>query len=232
MGEEGSGLDISVSEEVCRIAPGVVLCAALVGLDLAKKDVAALEESINKTVTMLRSSLNVDTLKDQPAIRALRDFYWRIRIDPTKQRPASEALVRRVLRGQPFPRVNVVVDSYNLASATTLIPIGAYDYRCLTPPLRLRLSREGETFHDLTGELAPLNTGQIVLSDTTRIVHLFPHRDGYPTRITEHTELAVAVACGVPGLDEALVVDATHVTCDNLTAFAGGRVLAGPVTVR
>ncbi|MFN3268498.1 MAG: phenylalanine--tRNA ligase beta subunit-related protein, partial [Zestosphaera sp.] len=83
---------------------------------------------------------NISTLKDNEVIRAYRNFYWKIGIDPTKTRPSSEALIRRLLRGS-FPRLNLVVDAGNIASAETLVPIGIYDIRYSTSPYILTLSK-------------------------------------------------------------------------------------------
>ena len=47
---------------------------------------------------------NLDELKDNQVFRAYRDFFWKVKVDPTKIRPASEALLRRILRGNPCQR--------------------------------------------------------------------------------------------------------------------------------
>jgi DNA/RNA-binding domain of Phe-tRNA-synthetase-like protein len=70
---------------------------------------------------------DLDRLKENPTFRAYRDFFWKLGIDPTKIRPASEALIRRILRGNSLPKINTFVDAYNLASISTAIPFGAFD---------------------------------------------------------------------------------------------------------
>jgi DNA/RNA-binding domain of Phe-tRNA-synthetase-like protein len=56
-----------------------------------------------------------------------RRLYRALGIDPTSTRPSSEALLRRVLQGKPFPAVNSAVDVCNLCSTSFLLPIGLYD---------------------------------------------------------------------------------------------------------
>jgi len=68
-----------------------------------------------------------ETLKDRPVLRAYRDFFWRIKVDPTKIRPAAEALIRRIVIGKPLPRINTLVDAYNLASVKTEVAVAAFD---------------------------------------------------------------------------------------------------------
>ena len=41
---------------------------------------------------------------------AVRTMYKRVGIDPTKTRPSSEALLRRVRKGDDLPRINSLVD--------------------------------------------------------------------------------------------------------------------------
>jgi len=81
-----------------------------------------------------------------PIFRTYRDFFWEIDIDPTKTRPASEALVRRVLQGKTLPTINTLVDAYNLASLTSGIPLAAFDYQSLEGELEMRFARKGEEF--------------------------------------------------------------------------------------
>ena len=54
----------------------------------------------------MRKNYSLDGLKDEENIRAYRDFFWKLGIDPTKIRPAAEALIRRILGGKEIPRIN------------------------------------------------------------------------------------------------------------------------------
>src|SRR4051812_45352947 len=49
-------------------------------------------------------------------IAAVRTMYKRVGIDPTRTRPSSEALLRRVRKGEPLPRINSMVDVCNWCS--------------------------------------------------------------------------------------------------------------------
>lgn len=88
----------------------------------------------------------VNDVKDVPIFRLYRDFFWRLGIDPTKNRPAAETLVRRILAGKPVPSINSVVDAYNLASVKTLVALAVFDADKLRRELMLRFARVGEEF--------------------------------------------------------------------------------------
>ena len=149
----------------------------------------------------LRSRYTLDKLKEDLVVRAYRDFYWRIGVDPTKTRPSSEALVRRALRGR-WPRINPVVDAGNIASARTLVPIGIYDADRFTPPLRITLARGGERFEPIGGGVEEVREGVPILVDARGVVmHLYPHRDSRQTMVRDTTREVLILAAGVPGVD-------------------------------
>lgn len=160
---------------------------------------------------------SVDTLKDNEIVRAYRDFYWRLGIDPTKVRPSNEALVRRLLKGF-FPRLNLVVDAGNIASAETLIPIGLYDLRYLALPLKLRLSEGGEIFKPIGSEPEALREGIPILVDSRNVViHLYPHRDCVDSMIREDTREVFILGAGVPEVPARLVIRAVERTAELLS---------------
>ncbi|MBS7288164.1 MAG: hypothetical protein KIH01_05340, partial [Candidatus Freyarchaeota archaeon] len=104
-------------------------------------------------------------------MRAYRDFYWRLSIDPTKQRPASEALIRRVLGGGNMWRINKFVNAYNLASAMTGVTLGAYDAGRVRGGLAVRFAEPGERFQGIGASSPKLLSGnEIVVSDEEGIV--------------------------------------------------------------
>jgi len=86
------------------------------GVKVLERD-ERLEQLKRRVEAEIRGRLTLEQVKDHPVFRAYRDFYWRLGIDPTKDRPAGEALVRRILSGRPLPTINSAVDCYTLASA-------------------------------------------------------------------------------------------------------------------
>ncbi len=163
------------------------------------------KEDINNLFTLVKTKYTLEKLRVDPVVRAYRDFYWRLGIDPTKTRPASEALVRRVLRGK-FPRINPIVDAGNIASVMTLVPIGIYDLRKAKPPFRIVLTKGGEIFRPIGSPEEKLRAGIPVLMDSKGIImHVYPHRDSVDTMVDESTRDVLIVGAGVPGVDAVLV---------------------------
>jgi len=182
------------------------------------------EERLDAFVPLLvrefREHLRLDTLKDEPTLRAYRDFYWRVGIDPTKIRPASEALLRRVLQGKELPRINTLVDAYNLASMKTRIAIAAFDAAHTHGDITMRLARAGESFLGIGMEVPVVLKGvEVVCEDSEGLVAIYPHRDAHRTRVTLATEDTIFMTCGVPGIESGTLVQAAETTRDFVERF-------------
>ncbi len=81
-----------------------------------------------------------------PGLTEARTLYKSFGMDPSRHRPSSEALLRRVLKGQELYRLNNVVDSCNLASLSMLLPIGMYDLELVEGDVTLRTGQPGEGY--------------------------------------------------------------------------------------
>ncbi len=189
------------------------------GLTVADRS-EALDAFVPALLQEFRTGLVLESLKDEPILRAYRDFYWRVGIDPTKIRPASEALLRRVLQGKDLPRINTLVDAYNLASMRTRISIAAFDAAHLHGELRMRLARSGEAFLGIGMETpAVLKGGEVVCEDDEGLIAVYPYRDAHRTRVTTSTRDTVFMTCGVPGIPADALVAAARVTEELVDRF-------------
>ena len=81
-------------------------------------------ESLAATLRRAHAGLLPGDIK---GLEPARRLYHRFGIDPTRTRPSSEALLRRVLKGESLYRLNRLVDAINWASLAMLLPIGLYD---------------------------------------------------------------------------------------------------------
>jgi DNA/RNA-binding domain of Phe-tRNA-synthetase-like protein len=171
----------------------------------------------------VKSKYSLETLKDQQPMREYRDFFWRVGIDPTKNRPASEALIRRILLGKPLPTINTLVDAYNIASIRSGVPIAAFDLGSLRGSLRMRFARSHEKFLGI-GMNAPmeLSGGEIVIGDDEGLTAIYPYRDAERTKITLESKGAVLLFCGAPGVDEDRLEYAKKECIQQIIKYCGG----------
>lgn len=160
-----------------------------------------LEQFKNDVIRDIERRFTLPELKNAPIFRAYRDFFWRIKIDPTKIRPAAEALIRRVLGGRAIPRINTAVDAYNLASMTTCVALAAFDIKKINGDIIMRFASIGESFLGI-GMDKPLTLtgGELVMEDEERLLAIYPYRDADFSKITLKTEEMIIISCGVPGI--------------------------------
>ncbi|MGB9713497.1 MAG: B3/4 domain-containing protein [Candidatus Bathyarchaeales archaeon] len=186
------------------------------------EQIKKLKETVYNDV---RSKYDVETLKDNYTVRAYRDFYWKLNIDPTKTRPSGEALLRRVLHGNKLPMISTVVDAYNLASMKTIIPISGFDSEKLNPPLHVRFADNGENFVGI-GMSKPmiLTDKMLVLADKSRVLCVYPYRDSDYTKITEKTKDVLIVGYGAPGITEQQLKGAVETTLAYIKQVSNGEI--------
>ena len=174
-----------------------------------------------------RKIASLSEVKDQPVFRAYRDFFWRVGIDPTKVRPAGEALTRRILGGRDLPTVNTVVDAYNIASVETSVAIAAFDLGAIDEgSLVMRRAVKGEPFHGI-GMVSPdsLSGVEVVIEDqkSSKLVAVYPYRDSDDSKVTAQTKRVLFMMCGVPGIDELALERAKDSTKEYVGRFCLSR---------
>ena len=100
------------------------------------------------------------------ALAPARALYRAFGIDPTRTRPSSEALLRRVLKGRPLPRISSAVDLCNLLALRLMLPLGLYDVARITGPIVIRRGRDGESYEGIRKGRVNLG-GRPVVADSS-----------------------------------------------------------------
>lgn len=208
--------------------PGLcTLVAHVDGVKVGQSD-ERLKEFSEQLFEETRRRCTLESLKDVPIFRAYRDFFWRVGIDPTKVRPAAEALIRRILAGKPIPSINNVVDAYNLASIKTYTALAAFDRDLLVGDLTMRFARPGEDFLGIGMQTPRKLAGEeVIVADAEKLIAIYPYRDAERTKVSSATKNVVLLICGVPGIEWDVLANAGEVAVDYLTRFCGGEARRG-----
>lgn len=106
-------------------------------------------DEMRREGTRLEKSFTVESLAEANAIVAVRAMFRRWGMDPSKYRPSSEALLRRVVQGKGLYSISNVVDLSNLGSIETGWPFGAYNRAAISGEIRLRLGAAGEKYEGI-----------------------------------------------------------------------------------
>jgi len=158
---------------------------------------------------------------DVPGAENARALYKALGLDPTKTRPSSEALLRRVLKGEALYRINTLVDAMNLCSLRAQLPFGLYDLGRVEPPVVLRKGNAGESYEGI--RKAAVNVeGRPVLADA-RGAFGNPTSDSARTMVTLETRAALVTVYAPASYNERRLGEVLDTTEATLTRVCGGR---------
>ena len=188
---------IIVSQEIEAVCPGFV-GAAVEAQVVNTEYCAALWDEIHELEEKLRRELTTESLKELPSILATRRVYKASGKDPSRYRPASEQLIRRMLQDKELYQIDTLVDLVNLASITFGYSIGGFDAdKMVGDTLTLGVGREGEPYEGIGR--GPLNiAGLPVYRDAEGGVGT-PTSDHERTKMTLQTTHLLVLINGYDG---------------------------------
>ena len=142
-------MKVIVSNEMEQICPEFV--GACLEAEVANSPYnEALWAEIEQLAEKFRGELTTESLKELTSISATRKVYRACGKDPSRYRPASEALIRRVLQGKELYQRDTLVDLINLASIAYGYSIGGFDAdKFVGDTLTLGIGREGEPYEGI-----------------------------------------------------------------------------------
>lgn len=182
------------------------------GLQVRQKD-EALWQAVEAACADFATRCGLNAIAADPRIAAVRRLFRVVGTDPTRYRPSSEALVRRVAQGKGLYQVNSAVDVNNWGSLEARLPFGIYDAARLTGDVLLRIGRDDEAYEGIGKSLISLE-GKLLLAD---------ERGPFGSPISDSTRAMV----GEQTRDIHLVVFAPDLSREALTAIlqtAAGRM--------
>jgi DNA/RNA-binding domain of Phe-tRNA-synthetase-like protein len=157
-------------------------------------------------------------------VTAVRTMYKRVGLDPTKTRPSSEALLRRIRKGDSLPRINSMVDVCNWCSLEFQLPYGLYDAAHIAGDVELRIGRPGESYPGIRKDDVNVG-GRITLADRFGPFGN-PTSDSSRTMVTTATTGAVLVVFAPSEVDARQLAQVLDVTSRRMSEFTGCRETA------
>ena len=151
---------------------------------------------------------------------AVRGMFRRTGLDPTKRRPSSEALLRRVRKGEALPRINSLVDICNWCSLEFQLPYGLYDLDRIEGDVVLRLGAEGESYTGIRKDEVHV-AGRIALADA-RGPFGNPSSDSARTMVTDAATRALMIVFAPAEVPLARVEQVLEISSARTLAYCGG----------
>jgi DNA/RNA-binding domain of Phe-tRNA-synthetase-like protein len=179
----------------------------------------ALASLMDEVCDRKRREFTLESLADAEPTRAVRAMFRAWGVDPSKYRPSSEALLRRVVQGKGLYRVSNLVDVGNLGSIETGWPYGCYDRSRLDPPVVFRHGAPGELYEGIGKRTWHLE-GRPVLADAQGPFGS-PISDSTRSMITESSRAVLVVIYAPSGVPDASIEAATARLRERFAQFAG-----------
>ncbi len=207
-------MNTSVTSEVA----GIVTPAWLVleGVTVVDRD-PRLDAPLRDAAAAMRSAADEDPGGITAAVRTM---YKRVGLDPTKTRPSSESLLRRVRKGDELPRINSLVDVINWCSLEARLPFGLYALDRIEGDVVLRLGREGEAYAGIRKDAVHVE-GRLTLSDAAGPFGN-PSSDSARTMVTTATTRALVVVFAPAPLQPTAAANALALTRDRVERYCRG----------
>jgi DNA/RNA-binding domain of Phe-tRNA-synthetase-like protein len=200
------------------VAPGLAAIVRLGALVIEQTANTVADARLEAPLAAAEAAVRAHPPEESQAVRAM---YRRIGLDPTKTRPSSEALLRRVRKGEHLPRINTLVDICNWCSLEFQLPYGLYDVSALQPPVVLRIGQEGESYPGIRKDVVNV-ADRLTLVDRAGPFGN-PTSDSARTMVTEATSAVLTVVFAPAETTQARLATVLEATALRLIQFAGGR---------
>ena len=202
-------MNIIVSQEIENVCPGFV-GAAVEAQVVNSAYCAELWDEIHALEARVRQELAAGSLKEQSGIAATRRVYKACGKDPSRYRPASEQLIRRMLQGKELYQIDTLVDLVNLASITFGYSIGGFDAdKFVGDTLTLGIGREGEPYEGIGRGMLNI-AGLPVYRDAQGGVGT-PTSDNERTKMTIDTTHLMVLINGYDGQEQRVIDNARFI---------------------
>jgi DNA/RNA-binding domain of Phe-tRNA-synthetase-like protein len=217
---------LHIDETVQSLIPGVTFGVITINGVTVRPHDERLWSQIEALGQRLTGQYTLDGLSEYPQIAAVRGMQKSFGFDPTRYRPSSEALLRRVLKGQSLHPVNTAVDVNNLCSLEFLLPMCMYDLGHVRGQIWVRLGKAGEAYQGIGRQVFQM-TNKVVLADDAGIIGNTVS-DSERTKVTTDTTTMLLVICAPTGSDAQTICQYASLAGSRVVEWNGGQ--AGDAT--
>jgi DNA/RNA-binding domain of Phe-tRNA-synthetase-like protein len=215
------GMQLQLDEQLkTRIAGVTFGMVTMHGVTVRESD-----ERLWKQVEILSQRLarefSLDRLSEDEQIAAVRGLQKSFGFDPTRYRPSSESLLRRVLKGQGLYQINTAVDVNNLCSLEFLLPMCSYDLRNVEGQVRVRIGKIGEEYPGIGRQVFQAEN-KVIIADESGIMGSTVS-DSERTKVsTETTDILLAIYAPAT-MDPRIIEDYATLAGQRMIEFNGGQ---------
>ncbi len=130
-----------------------------------------IDDLLTRAVEEMKKNFIGDKAQEHPRIKPWRAAFSKLGISGSKFPSSIESMARRVLKGDPFPKINPLVDLYNSVSLRYLVPMGGHDLDTIEGNIYLRFAEGWEPFTPMGGgETMAVPKGELVYRDDREVL--------------------------------------------------------------
>ena len=198
--------DVKIDSRLFETYPEIRLGLIRFQADVKEPD-AVFWNYMNTTVEPhIRAEIEGKDWNEIPGIRGSRAAYKAFGRNPGRYRVSSEALLRRVRRGDDLYHINSVVDVNNLISIESGLSVGSYDLAHTQGTITLRKAENGEGYTGIGKDFLDMEN-MLVLADDEGIFGS-SMSDSTRAMVTEQTkDVLVVIYCFENNIDLPALVE-------------------------
>ncbi len=164
-------MQFSIQKELFDILPHLTIgMVAAVDVDNTRPS-GEIETLLSQAIEEMKRNFIVDKAQEHPRIKPWRTAFSKLSISGSKFPSSIESMAKRVLKGDPFPRINPLVDLYNSVSLRYLVPMGGHDLNTIKENIYLKFAEGWEPFTPMGGgETMIVPKGELVYRDDQEVL--------------------------------------------------------------
>ena len=196
---------VSIDKNLYQVYPEIRLGLMRFQADVKEPDPAFWAHMDQEVLPRVRKAIEGKAWAEIPVIKGSRAAYKAFGRKPGRYRVSSEALIRRVRRGDDLYHINSVVDVNNLISVESGLSVGSYDLARVQGPVLLRKAGEGEGYVGIGRDFLDMENMLVLVDDEGLFGSSLS--DSRRTMVTEEAkDILVVLHCFEEDLDlEALL---------------------------
>lgn len=159
---------VIIDSSLFEVYPDIRLGLLQFRADVKQPDAAFWDYMNGEVLPKVRQDIEGKQWGEIPGIRGSRAAYKAFGRNPGRYRVSSEALIRKVRRGDELYHINSVVDVNNLISVTSGLSVGSYDIDKIQGLVTFRKAVQGEGYTGIGKDFLDMEN-MLVLADENGI---------------------------------------------------------------
>lgn len=157
-------MKIKIDDQLYSVYPDIRLGLLQFQADVKESDKNFWERMNHTVLSQVQKTIEGKQWNEIPGVKGSRAAYKAFGRNPGRYRVSSEALLRRVRRGDALYTINSVVDVNNLLSIESGLSVGSYDLDQIHGTITFRKAEKGEGYTGIGKDFLDMEN-MLVLAD-------------------------------------------------------------------